>query len=183
TVLDCAELVPGFRLDASRAVATAAAGPSLADLTAELLPRGYFPPVVPGTRHVTVGGAIGADIHGKNHHADSSFGAHVHALRLLTPDGAHREVSPDCDPALFWATVGGMGLTGVVTEATFSVVPVETSAMRVDTDRVPDLDAAMALMSAQDADYPYSVCWLDLLGRGAASGRGVLTRARHARAG
>ncbi|KIH99304.1 decaprenylphosphoryl-beta-D-ribose oxidase [Streptomonospora alba] len=183
TVLDCADLAPGFRLDADRAVVTASAGTSLAELMAELLPRGRFPPVVPGTRHVTVGGAIGADIHGKNHHADSSFGAHVHSLRIVTPDGAHREVSPARDPALFWATVGGMGLTGIVTEATFSAAPVETSAMRVDTDRVPDLDSAMALMSAHDTDYPYSVCWIDLLAGGAALGRGVVTRARHARVG
>ncbi|MUL40003.1 FAD-binding oxidoreductase [Streptomonospora sp. PA3] len=182
-VLDCADLAPGYRLDPGRALVTASAGTSLAELMAHLLPRGFFLPVVPGTRHVTVGGAIGADIHGKNHHADSSFGAHVRALRILTPDGAHREASPGTDPELFWATVGGMGLTGVVTEATFSVVPVETSAMRVDIDRVPDLDAALALMSAHDADYPYSVCWVDLLARGPALGRGVLTRARHARAG
>ncbi|GAB3453464.1 FAD-binding oxidoreductase [Streptomonospora sediminis] len=183
TVLDCADLAPGFRLDPGRPAVTAAAGTSLAELAAHLLPRGFYLPVVPGTRHVTVGGAIGADIHGKNHHADSSFGAHVHALRIVTPDGAHREAGPDRDPELFWATVGGMGLTGIVTEATFSVLPVETAAMRVDTDRVPDLDAALALMSCGDAHYRYSVCWIDLLARGAAVGRGILTRARHARLG
>ncbi|MBX9390850.1 FAD-binding protein [Streptomonospora nanhaiensis] len=181
-VLDCAHLAPGHRLDPAAGTVTASAGTSLADLIAALLPHGYFPPVVPGTRHVTVGGAIAADIHGKNHHADSSFGAHVRSLRLVTPDGAERAVSPAEDPDLFWATVGGMGLTGVVTEATFGVLPVETSAMRVDTDRVPDLDSALAAMSATDDRYRYTVCWIDLLARGAALGRGVLTRAHHARA-
>src|SRR5690625_4530328 len=171
TVLDCAGLAPGFRIGPGPSTVTATAGTSLGELMSRLLPRGLFPPTVPGTRHVTVGGAIGADVHGKNHHRDSSFGAHVHALRLLTPDGAHRSLAPDRDPELFWATVGGMGLTGVVTEATFAAVPVETSAMRVDTDRVPDLDAALAAMSGGGDDaYPYSVCWIDLLARGSAMG-------------
>ncbi|GAA4948823.1 FAD-binding oxidoreductase [Streptomonospora halophila] len=185
TVIDCADLAPGFRLDPGRAEVTASAGTGLAELIGRLLPHGRFPPVVPGTRHVTVGGAIGADIHGKNHRAASSFGAHVRSLRLLTPDGEHRALSPGSDPDLFWATVGGMGLTGIVTEATFAVDAVETSAMRVDTDRVPDLDAAMALMDAGDGEHPhpYAACWIDLLARGAALGRGVVTRARHARVG
>ncbi|QBI52794.1 FAD-binding protein [Streptomonospora litoralis] len=181
-VLDCADLAPGFRIEPGSGRVTAAAGTPLGELMARLLPLGLFLPVVPGTRHVTVGGAIGADVHGKNHPAAGSFGAHLHRLRLLTPDGAHRELAPDRDPELFWATVGGMGLTGVITEAEFSAVPVETAAMRVDTDRVPDLDAALAAMSADSGGRPspYAVCWLDLLAGGSALGRGVLTRARHA---
>ncbi|WP_211301309.1 FAD-binding oxidoreductase [Murinocardiopsis flavida] len=179
-VIDCADLAPGFRLDPAAATVTAAAGTSLAELMRALLPRGYFVPVTPGTRNVTVGGAIGADIHGKNHHADSSFGAHVRSLRIVTPGGGLRTVGPDRDPDLFWATVGGMGLTGVITEATFGVVPVSTARMRVDTDRTPDLDATLDLMSTTDHRYRHTVCWVDLLARGASLGRGVLTRAHHA---
>ncbi|MBB6170195.1 decaprenylphospho-beta-D-ribofuranose 2-oxidase [Nocardiopsis mwathae] len=180
-VLDCSALAPGVRLDRAAGTVTASAGTSLADLMEHLLARGRFVPVTPGTRHVTVGGAIGADIHGKNHHVDSSFGAHVRSLTLVTPDGAERVIGPDREADLFWATVGGMGLTGVITEATFDVIAVETAAARVDTDRTPDLDAALALMSATDDRYHYTVCWIDLLARGAALGRGVLTRAHHAR--
>ncbi len=179
-VLDCSDLAPGFRVDPATTTVTAAAGTSLADLTRRLLPHGYFLPVTPGTRHVTVGGAIGADIHGKNHHVAGSFGAHVRSLCLVTPDGTLHRVGPGHDPDLFWATTGGMGLTGVVTEATFDVVPVESAQVRVDTDRTRDLDGAFALMSAEDDNYTYSVCWVDLLARGAATGRGVLTRADHA---
>ncbi len=179
-VVDCADLAPGFRIDPASATVTASAGTSLADLMERLLAHGYFVPVTPGTRHVTVGGAIGADIHGKNHHVDSSFGAHVRSLTLVTPDGAERRIGPEHDPELFWATVGGMGLTGVITDATFDVIPVETASARVDTDRTRDLDSALALMSATDDRYHYTVCWIDLLARGAATGRGVLTRAHHA---
>ncbi|MFC3994970.1 FAD-binding protein [Nocardiopsis sediminis] len=181
-VLDCTGLAPGIRLDRAAGTVTASAGTALSDLMAHLLPRGRFVPVTPGTRHVTVGGAIAADIHGKNHHADSSIGAHVRSLRLVTPDGTEHVLGPGRDPELFWATVGGMGLTGVVTEATLDVIPVETAAVRVDTDRTPDLDAALALMSASDHRYRYTVCWIDLMARGAATGRGALTRAHHARA-
>ncbi|WP_179646891.1 FAD-binding protein [Spinactinospora alkalitolerans] len=180
-VIDCADLDPGFRLDAAGGTVTASAGTGMDGLMRQLVPRGHFVPVTPGTRHVTVGGAIGADVHGKNHHADSSFGAHVRALTLVTADGKAHETGPDRDPELFWATVGGMGLTGVVTEATFDVIPVETSRMLVDTDRTPGLDATLAAMAETDHLYHYTVCWIDLLARGAAMGRGVLTRGHHAR--
>ena len=179
-VLDCAELAPGFRLDPAEGTVTAASGTRLSDLMERLLPLGRFLPVTPGTRQVTVGGAIAADIHGKNHHRDSSFGAHVRELTLVTPDGAERVCGPDRDPDLFWATVGGMGLTGVITEARFDVPCVETSMMRVDTDRTRDLDDALELMAATDDRYHYTVCWVDLLARGASLGRGVLTRGHHA---
>ncbi|WP_460855817.1 FAD-binding protein [Nocardiopsis coralliicola] len=179
-VLDTAALAPGFRLAPGSGTVTASAGMTLGALMEALLPHGFFLPVSPGTRQVTVGGAIGADVHGKNHHADSSFGAHVRSLTLAAPDGVHRIGPAGPDAELFWATVGGMGLTGIVTEAEFALRPVETSSMRVDTDRLPDLDAALAAMEATDADYPYSVCWIDLLATGRSLGRGVLTRAHHA---
>ncbi|WP_017589600.1 FAD-binding oxidoreductase [Nocardiopsis ganjiahuensis] len=181
-VLDCTELTGPPRLDTERQEVTAPAGTSLERIIAHLLRRGYFVPVTPGTGHVTLGGAIAADVHGKNHHADSSIGAHVRALTLLTPAGEVHRLGPDGgDTELFWATVGGMGLTGVVTEATIGVHPVETAYARVDTDRTRDLDSTLELMARTDHAYRYTVCWVDLLARGGSLGRSVLTRAHHAR--
>ncbi len=155
-------------------------GTSLDRLMRRTIPRGWFLPVWPGTRQVTVGGAIAADIHGKNHHRDGSFAQHVSRLTLATPTGTY-ELTPERDPELFWATAGGMGLTGVVTRATISMIPVETSWMSVDTDRFDDLDEAMAAMQQADADHRYSVAWLDCMAPGRHAGRAVMTAGDHAK--
>ncbi|RVX47574.1 decaprenylphospho-beta-D-ribofuranose 2-oxidase [Nonomuraea polychroma] len=175
-VLDCTGLDTWTQDEASGLV-TASGGVSLHDLMTALVPRGWFVPVSPGTRHVTVGGAIAADVHGKNHHRDSSFGAHVRSLTLVTADGTVRTLHPG-DP-LFRATVGGMGLTGVIAEATFACVPVETALMRVDVQRTADLDETLATMEATDDRYRYTVAWIDLLAQGSRMGRSVLTRGDH----
>lgn len=174
-VLDCTGL-DGWSFDGGRV--TAAGGVSLHELMTALVPRGWFVPVSPGTRHVTVGGAVAADVHGKNHHRDSSFGAHVRSLTLVTAGGAVRTLRP-ADP-LFQATVGGMGLTGVIAEATFDCVPVASSRMVVDIERTADLDETMAAMASGDDRHRYSVAWIDLLARGRRMGRSVLTRGDHA---
>jgi decaprenylphospho-beta-D-ribofuranose 2-oxidase len=158
-------------------LARAGAATSIDDLIRTGLAQGWFVPVTPGTRMVSIGGAVAADIHGKNHHRDGSFMSHVRELCLVTPEGEHRLTEDD---DLFWATAGGMGLTGVVTGVELQMVPVPSSWMLVDTDRTTDLDETLAVMSEGDESYRYSVCWIDCLSRGGRLGRGIVTRADHA---
>lgn len=169
--------VSGIRdLDLAAGVVTADAGTSLDDLMRWLVPLGWFVPVTPGTRYVTVGGAIANDIHGKNHHKGGSWCNHVRSITLRTPLGETLTVGPDQSPELFWATAGGLGLTGVILDATFDLAPIETSRLLVDTDRTPDLDTTLALMDESDDDYPYSVAWIDLMRTGSSMGRSILGR-------
>ncbi|MFH8390539.1 MULTISPECIES: FAD-binding oxidoreductase [unclassified Streptomyces] len=177
-VLDMTGLDRIHAIDADGGTVLCDAGVSLHRLMEVLLPLGWFVPVTPGTRYVTVGGAIGADIHGKNHHVSGSFSRHVLSFELLTADGEIRTVGRGTP--LFDATAGGMGLTGVILTATVRLRPVESGLMSVDTERAADLDDLMARLTATDHRYRYSVAWIDLLARGAATGRAVLTRGDHA---
>ncbi|WP_217176900.1 FAD-binding oxidoreductase [Streptomyces sp. AC495_CC817] len=177
-VLDMTGLDRVHAIDADGGTVLCDAGVSLHRLMEVLLPLGWFVPVTPGTRQVTVGGAIAADIHGKNHHVSGSFARHVLSLDLLTADGEIRTVVPGTP--LFDATAGGMGLTGVILTATVRLLPVETSWMCVDTERARDLDDLLARLTATDRYYRYSVAWIDLLAKGPATGRAVLTRGDHA---
>ena len=157
------------------------AGVSFEELLATSLPQGWFVPVTPGTRQVTMGGAIAADVHGKNHHVDGSFAGHVRSMRLVTPSGVF-EVTPDSDPELFWGTFGAMGLTGIVSELSLQMLAVETDQVLVDTDRYDDLASVMAAMVEGDDRYHYSVAWVDCMTTGRHLGRAILTRGEHAKA-
>ncbi|MFM7270889.1 MAG: FAD-binding protein [Actinomycetes bacterium] len=179
-VLDATALRGVRHLDVERGRATVAAGTSLDELMRWLLPAGFFL-VTPGTRSVTVGGAIASDIHGKGHHADGTFGSNVRAITLVDGTGAVRRLTPEDTPEEFWATTGGMGLTGVITEAEIDLIPVETSMIRADTERATDLEDLMARMDAHDDEYRYSVAWIDCLATGRSMGRGILDRGDHAR--
>jgi len=162
-------------IDRDRGLVTCEAGVSLEQLMTTMLPLGWFVPVSPGTRQVTVGGAIAADVHGKNHHVAGSFAVHVPAFDLLMADGQVRQVTPESDPELFWATAGGMGLTGIILRATVAMKKVETSRALVDTVRTRDIDETMAYLSETDSAYGYTVAWTDCLARGRNLGRSVIT--------
>lgn len=175
-VLSSDRLRSFLAVDVATGVVKVGAGVSIDDLINRMLPFGWFVPVTPGTRYVTVGGAIAADIHGKNHHVAGAFGAQVVEMTLVLADGSLRTLSPEADAELFWATVGGMGLTGMIMDATVALKAVETSRILVDTERTKDIDELMATLSRTDHRYTYSVAWIDSLARGAALGRSVVTR-------
>ncbi|NDF55873.1 MAG: FAD-binding oxidoreductase, partial [Proteobacteria bacterium] len=156
------------------------AGVSLDALLRVIIPQGWFVPVTPGTRFVSIGGAIGADIHGKNHHHDGSFGAYVDWIEMILADGTTLRVSPSNHSELFWATVGGMGLTGMIIRASVRLLRIETSSIEVLTTRHRDLDELMEVMIERDKSHRYTVAWVDTLASGASFGRSVLMAGEHA---
>jgi FAD/FMN-containing dehydrogenase len=159
--------------------ATVEAGTLLSELIETFLPRGYLPFVVPGTSLVTIGGAIAADVHGKNHHREGGFGQYVESLTLVLPTGEAIRASRDEHADVFHATIGGMGLTGTILEATIRLRPVETGWIRQRTIPAQDLPAAIAALESSDA-ATYSVAWIDCLAKGAHLGRSLIFVGEHA---
>jgi FAD/FMN-containing dehydrogenase len=160
--------------DRSTGILRAEAGVSIAQLNQRLLPGGFFVPVTPGTQFVTLGGAVAADVHGKNHHVDGCFGEHVRGLRMRLADGEIVHTSPAELPDLFWATVGGMGLTGHILEVDIALRRVRSSWIHERTERIDDIDAFIEALHGAARTYPFTVGWIDCLSRGAALGRGIL---------
>jgi decaprenylphospho-beta-D-ribofuranose 2-oxidase len=158
---------------------TAEAGVLLTDIIAALLARGFFPPVVPGTQLVTLGGMIAADVHGKNHHGAGSFGMHVESLSLALPDGSVATCSATQCRDLFDATIGGMGLTGTILRATFRLSRIETGWIKQTTVVAQDLATALAVLAQHD-DATYSAAWIDCLAKGARLGRSLIHLGEHA---
>ncbi|MBM4441941.1 MAG: FAD-binding oxidoreductase [Candidatus Rokubacteria bacterium] len=179
-VHDRLDRMRGF--DPATGVLDCEAGVSVADIIDTWHPRGWFPSVTPGTKFVTVGGAIAADVHGKNHHGDGTLANVLESLTLLTADGEALHCSRTEHADVFWATVGGLGLTGMILDARMRLRRVESSWLRVDYRRARDLDATLATFEAADATARYSVAWIDCLGRGRAMGRAVIMHGDHATA-
>lgn len=179
-VLGMGKLDRILAFDPATGLLTCESGTTLSDIVDVMLPRGWFPAVTPGTRFVTVGGMIAADVHGKNHHGAGSFCDHLMSLDLATGDGGVLTCSADRNPDLFAATCGGMGLTGVILRATFRLQPVETSRIRRRVIRARTLDEAMATIEAAE-DATYSVAWIDCLAGGGDLGRSLVFLGEHAR--
>ncbi len=180
-VIDMTPLNCIHSISADTGLADVDAGVSLDQLMKAALPFGLWVPVLPGTRQVTVGGAIGSDIHGKNHHSAGSFGNHVRSMELLTADGQIRHLTPDgADKAasdLFWATVGGNGLTGIVLRATIEMTPTETAYFIADGDVTHGLDETIAFHSdGSEAHYTYSSAWFDAISAPPKLGRAAISR-------
>ncbi|MCI4674274.1 FAD-binding oxidoreductase [Candidatus Mycolicibacterium alkanivorans] len=177
-VIDMTALDRIHSIDAESRIVDVDAGVNLDQLMKAALPFGLWVPVLPGTRQVTVGGAIGCDIHGKNHHSAGSFGNHVRSMELLTADGNVRTITPDGENAdLFWATVGGNGLTGIILRVSIEMTPTETAYFIADGDVTDGLEETIAFHSdGSEANYTYSSAWFDAISAPPKLGRAAISR-------
>lgn len=169
--------------DPATGLLEAEAGAMLPQVIAAGAPHGLFPSVVPGTQFVTLGGAIANDVHGKNHHRRGTFGRHVVSLDLLRSDGKVRRCSTTENAALFAATIGGMGLTGIILRATIRLMPVASLDIAERVESFGSLGAYFDMAEAADADNEYAVAWIDQLAGGRGAGRGLLLTGNHADGG
>lgn len=156
------------------------AGVSFEEILEVFMPRGYFLPVTPGTKYVTVGGAIANDVHGKNHHKDGSMADHLLDFTLLTGTGDILQCSREQNSEVFWATIGGIGLTGIILTARIKLVSIDSAYIEVDYKKAGNLVDALELLAATDDQYPYSVAWIDCISTGSSMGRSVLMLGKHA---
>jgi len=180
TLLDTTRLNHLIAFDHEAGILRCEAGVSLADILEIVVPHGWFLPVTPGTKFVTVGGAVANDIHGKNHHRAGTFGCFVTRFELLRSDGRRLICSPADNDALFRATIGGLGLTGLLTWVEFRLKRVESALIDVESVRFNELDEFFELATASDARFEYTVAWVDSLARGSELGRGFFFRGNHA---
>jgi FAD/FMN-containing dehydrogenase len=169
--------------DPATGVLEAEAGISLGQILDYAVPRGFFLPVTPGTKFVTLGGAIANDVHGKNHHSAGTLGRWVREIELLRTDGAVHMLRPEDNTGLFAATIGGLGLTGIITRAKLKLVPIESSLMDTRTIPFGRLSEFFTIARQNVGTHSYNVSWIDCLASGDALGRGIYTIADHARAG
>jgi FAD/FMN-containing dehydrogenase len=171
-----------IHFDSATGVLRAEAGLTLADLNRTFLPRGWFPPVTPGTSQVTLGGMVAADVHGKNHHVEGCIGQHVRRLKMRVADGRVLECGPDLERELFLATVAGMGLTGQILEVEFGLRRIPTPWIWQESERVANIEEYIEVLKESAKDWPMTVGWLDCLSRGKNLGRGYLMKGRWAQA-
>ncbi len=173
-VVDLTRLNRMLSFDATTGLLRCEAGVTIAELIDVFLPRGFFPPVTPGTRFVTLGGSVAADVHGKNHHRDSSLASHVTNFDLMVASGEVFRCSREENSDLFWATVGGMGLTGIILELELRMRRVESAYLDGELIRAGNVDAAIEAFERIDAQYGYSVAWIDCNSTRSALGRSIL---------
>jgi decaprenylphospho-beta-D-ribofuranose 2-oxidase len=165
--------------DAENGVLTCQAGTSYAEILPVIVPKGWFMPVTPGTKFVTIGGAIAADVHGKNHHSEGSFSRHVRRFRLLCANGALLECSRTENADVFEATCGGQGLTGIILDATFSLKKIASSYIMEESTKLPNVEALFQTFE-RAMGFTYSVAWVDCLAKGKSLGKSLLLNGEHA---
>lgn len=170
-----------IHFDAASGFLRAEAGCTLSDILEVFVPKGWFLPVTPGTKFTTLGGCIAADVHGKNHHRKGAISSYLHEITLVLANGDVRKCSKTVDADLFWATVGGMGLTGIILEAVLELIPIETAYMSVAHYDACNLEKSLELLSDKSIEDDYSVAWIDCLSTGKALGRSVVMVGHHAR--
>jgi len=179
-VIDMTRLNRLIAFDPDTATLHTEAGVSFAEILDIFVPRGYILPVTPGTKFITVGGAIANDVHGKNHHRDGTFGEFVDEFDLLTPTGDTLTCSRNENADVFWATLGGIGLTGAILTAKFRLLPIESAWFVVDYYQAKNIEDVLKKMYDTQHEYRYSVSWVDCIAKGAKLGRSVLMNGRHA---
>ena len=182
SVADITGLDRFLAFDSQTGLLHCAAGVSLAEILDVFVPRGWFLPTTPGTKFVTVGGAIASDVHGKNHHVDGTFSDHITSMRIATVSEGIVTCSPTKLSALFRATCGGMGLTGIILDATFQLKPIRSAFIDQTLLKAANLDEALELFVEYESS-PYSVAWIDCLARGRSLGRSLLTVGSHSESG
>lgn len=180
TLVDTSRLDRFISFDAENGILRCEAGVALADILEFVVPRGWFLPVTPGTKHVTVGGALANDIHGKNHHRAGTIGRHALKLELLRSSGDRFTCSQTENPEWLSATIGGLGLTGMITWAEIRLQRIPSAFMDVETIRFGNLEEFGSVSAESDRDFEYTVAWIDCFARGNALGRGLFMRANHA---
>lgn len=179
-LIDTRALDRFIHFDACTGVLRCEAGVLLSAVLDLIVSKGWFLPVTPGTKFVTVGGAIANDVHGKNHHRAGTFGCHVRCFELLRSDGTRLHCSREKNPAWFQATVGGLGLTGLITWAEIQLIAIANPYIQQETVRLTKLDDFLQISSDSEKDYEYTVAWVDCLAKGAQLGRGLFFRGNHA---
>jgi FAD/FMN-containing dehydrogenase len=169
-----------LEFDTEQGILRAESGTTLTEILEVTVPQGWFMPVTPGTKFVSLGGCVAADVHGKNHHHEGSLGDHVLSIELILADGRRVKCSPTENTELFWATVGGMGLTGIIGEVTLELIPIQSSYVHVQNHAAGNLEKLFSLMQDAVIDDRYTVAWIDSMARGTQLGRGVVMCGHHA---
>ena len=179
TLIDTCSLDRFIQFDAEQGLLRCEAGVLLSDIIELIVPRGWFLPVTPATQYVTIGGAVANDIHGKNHHRSGTFGCHVSAFELLRSDGSRMLCSEIENPEWFSATIGGLGLTGVITWVEILLKPIMSPHVLEETIRFANLDEFFSISEESDTTFEYTVAWIDCTAKGERLGRGLFRRANH----